>query len=236
MLGETNLLNTFASFLILIAVAQSVLTVIALVGWWRGADNVLFPGLGLVVAMPGIIVLLLVLNIAFVIAASVVKPKKEHPNKSRVEQNFNCSNDIFIGCGNGVLDLSLAKDPNKYNENTDRRLKVCINDDDLEAVSLAVFSAESGKPYDDAEHILKKRNDNRNLFQKLFPAYPMLGRINYIYEDVIFNPEEVKKLREECLKLQTSKSDSAAGLGLRKLIYACDEALKENFYLIFSAD
>ncbi|CAA9421754.1 MAG: hypothetical protein AVDCRST_MAG74-3293 [uncultured Pyrinomonadaceae bacterium] len=64
----------------------------------------------------------------------------------------------------------------------------------------------------------------------------MLGRINYIFDDYIFTPDEVGKLREECLQLKAAKPDSAADLPLRKLIHACDEALKENSYLMFSAD
>jgi hypothetical protein len=43
-------------------------------------------------------------------------------------------------------------------------------------------------------------------------------------------------LREECLSAQKGKINAAADLTLRKLIYACDEALKENFYLMFSGD
>jgi len=64
----------------------------------------------------------------------------------------------------------------------------------------------------------------------------MLGRINYIFEDYVFTPEEVEKLREECLKLTSDTSNLEADLALRKLIYACDEALKDNFYLEFTCD
>jgi uncharacterized membrane protein len=186
-----KIMNTIASLIILIAVVQSVLVVISLVGWWRGVDNVAFPGLGLIVATPAIIVLFLILNVIFVIAAAFIKPPKDSVSETRAEQDFEYPNDIFSGCGNGTLTLSLAKNPDDYDAKTDRWLYVCINDDDLEAISLMIFEVETGKPYIDAEHILKKRNDDRELFRRLFPAYPMLGRINYIFEDMVFTPEEV---------------------------------------------
>ncbi len=63
-----------------------------------------------------------------------------------------------------------------------------------------------------------------------------MADIDDMYADYVFNPEEVKMLRQECLNVQKAKINTAADLALRKLIYACDEALKENSYLMFSGD
>lgn len=237
MFGEINLLNIVASILILIAVILSALTILALVGWWRGVDNVLFPGLGLIGAMPAIIVLLLILNIAFVVAAAVVKPKKESLSESKTKQDFNYPNDIFSGCGNGTLTLLLVKDPNNYNENTDRRLKVCINKEDLAAIQDAAVSGRIDyRNLQSNEENQKAGEHNLKFFQKFASLYPMLGKIDDMYQDYVFAPEEIRNLREECLKLQAAKPNAAADLALRKFIYACDEALKDNFYLEFSSD
>ncbi len=117
-----------SSLLILIAVILCILTIASLIVWLRdGSFNILLPGLGLIVSGPALIVFLLVLTIAFVIVAAIIKPQKEFASETRLEQNFEYPNDIFGGCGNGVLDLSVTKDPNNYNPNTDRGLKVCFN-------------------------------------------------------------------------------------------------------------
>ncbi len=230
-------MNIIASILIFIAVILSVLTIFALFGWWRGVDNVLFPGIGLVAAMPLIIVFLLILNIAFVVAAAAVKPKKESAGESKSERVFDYPDDIFSGCGNGTLTLSLAEDPNNYNENTDRGLKICINDEDLAAVQDAVVSGriDYRNLQSNQEH-QKADERNREVFQKFASLYPMLGRIDDLYQDYVFAPGEIHKLREECLKLQNAKPSAAADLALRKFIYACDEASKDNFHLMFLSD
>lgn len=231
-------MNIIASFLILIAVVLTVLTCIALIGWWRGADSVLFPGFGLVAAMPAIIVFILILNIAVVVAAALIKPRQDSVTTAKIERKFEYPDDIFDGCGNGTLDLSVAKDPNNWGRNPDdHHLKVCINYNDLDSIH-EVFAPGIIKleNYKEGANYQKAIEQNRDILQKFSLKYPMLARIEDMYEDYIFNPEEVKQLREECLKMQTTKPDSAADLALRKLIYACDEALKENSYLMFSGD
>jgi len=238
-------MNIIASLLILVAVILSVLVFVTLVEWWRGFDNVLFPGLGVVAAMPAIIVLLLILNVLFVIAAAVVKPKKESVGETRNEQIFEYPDDIFSGCGNSTLTMFLAKNPNEYNADTDRGLKVCINYDDLESIydiiapsRVRYESYKEGEDYRKFEERNKKifEEKNKEIFEQAVSKFPMLGRINNIYADYIFNPEEVKMLRQECLSVKKAKISAAGDLTLRKLIYACDEALKENFYLMFSGD
>ncbi len=76
-------MNIISSILILIAIVLSFVTLLALVGWLRGGGAVLLPGLGLIVSTPALIVLLLILNIIFVVAAAFIKPRKELVNETR---------------------------------------------------------------------------------------------------------------------------------------------------------
>ncbi len=145
--------------------------------------------------------------------------------------------DIFSGCGNGVLDILAVKDFNDWSETSENRnLKVCFNQNDWEAVFVGTRQCPKWQPYIEGENVFEHKERNRKLFQQSIPDYLMLGRIFDMYEDYIFNPEEVGKLRQECLKATPLASNSAASLALRKLIYVCDEALKDKFYLEFSCD
>jgi len=82
-------MNIISSILILIAIVLSFVTLLALVGWLRGGGaSVVLPGLGLIVSTPALIVLLLILNFIFVVAAAFIKPCKESVNETRFEQRF----------------------------------------------------------------------------------------------------------------------------------------------------
>lgn len=144
--------------------------------------------------------------------------------------------DIFSGCGNGVLDVSISREIVENNDSWDaskgdRWLDVCLNDHDLETISLVIFRVATGKAYNGSDNILKLRNFDRQLFATIAPEFPMLDRINYIYADAYFTAEEVKSLREECLKLKLITKDFVADLVFRKLLYSCDEAIKVGFCL-----
>jgi hypothetical protein len=148
--------------------------------------------------------------------------------------------DIF-GSGNGVLHIAVTHEIDESGKSWDitkgdRWLNVCLDDEDLEAVSLEVFRLATGKPYDGSDNILKLRNHDRQLFARLAPEFPMLSRVNYIYEDVFFNVEEVALLRDECFNIRSVTKNSAVDLGLRKLLYSCDEALQVNLCLELSCD
>jgi hypothetical protein len=141
--------------------------------------------------------------------------------------------DIF-GFGNGTLHIAVMPSPDNWEAGRD--LNVCLSDGDLEPISLEIFRIATGKPYTGDDNIMKLRNDDRQLFARIAPEFPMLSRINYIFEDVFFNVEEVEQLRNECVKLQSITKDSAADLGLRKLLYSCEEALKDNFGVELTCD
>ena len=228
-------MNIIASIFISISITLLTLVIFVLILWmWRGG-GIFFPGFGLLVSTPAFVTLLLVLSIVLVILAAFIKPKPQSFKVSTPE--FEYPNDIFSGCGNGTLTLSLAKDPNNYNENTDRGLRVCINDEDLAAIQDAVVIGRIDyRSLQDNEDYQKADERNREVFQQFASLYPMLGKFNDMYQDYVFTPEEVKRLQEECLKLQSAKPNSSADLAVRKFIYACDETLKDDFHLMFSGD
>ncbi|MDQ3063313.1 MAG: hypothetical protein M3R14_10730 [Acidobacteriota bacterium] len=233
-------MNIISSILILIAIVLSFITLLVLIGWLRGGGgtSILLPGLGLIISTPALIVLFLILNIVVVIAAAIIKPRREFVNKTILEQKFEYPNDIFGGCGNGLFDLSIAKDPKNWGQNpNDHHLKICITYDDLDSIhdvfAPGIIKSENSERGVNHEKVVE---ENRNILQKFALKYPMLGKIEDMYEDYFFTPDEVKKLREECLQLKAAEPDSVADLALRKLIYACDEALKVNSYLMFSSD
>ena len=195
-------MNITASFLILTAVFLTILIFIALIGWWRGADSILFPGLGLVVATPAIIILFLIFNVAFVVAAALVKPRQKLVNIKNAEQKFEYPDDIFGGCGNGVLDLSVSEDLENWGRNSnDRHLKVCINYDDLESIyDFIAPNRTRYETYKEGENIqnFEERNkkifeeNNKKIFEQVASKFPMLSRIDDMYADYVFNPDEVK--------------------------------------------
>ncbi len=145
--------------------------------------------------------------------------------------------DIFSGCGNGTLDTALVQDPARWNEGAgDRYIGVCFIDEDWESIFRQVLHCSEGEPYVEGEDVHQHWERNRRLFQKSIPDYPMLGRIFDMYEDYVFTPTEVGRLRVECLKVKAMAANEAADLGLRKLIYACDEASRESLCLMFVCD
>jgi hypothetical protein len=145
--------------------------------------------------------------------------------------------DIFSGCGNGTLSIAVVRDPARWDEAAgDRHTGVCFNYEDWEFIFCDVLHCPEGEPYMQGEDVNDHWERNRRLFQQSIPEYPMLGRIFDMYEDYVFTPEEVGRLREECLRVKSIASNPSAELGLRKLIYVCDEASKESRSLRFLSD
>lgn len=68
-------MNAISSLLTLVAILISVLTIVFLIMWWRGVDAIAFPGLGLIVATPIIIVLLLIVEVVIVFLATLGKAR-----------------------------------------------------------------------------------------------------------------------------------------------------------------
>ncbi|HXG64147.1 MAG TPA: hypothetical protein VNO70_03510 [Blastocatellia bacterium] len=87
-----------------------------------------------------------------------------------------------------------------------------------------------------AEGQENSRGKYMQLFQGAIPEFPLLGRIYDLYEDVAYKHHEIMWLREECLKVQLMTSNPEAKEGLRKLILACDEAMRRNTGLYLASD
>jgi hypothetical protein len=68
------------------------------------------------------------------------------------------------------------------------------------------------------------------------PGFPMLSRITGLHWDVDFESEEVKPLREECVKLRQSTENPVARRGLEKLVVICDEASQRELAICMLCD
>lgn len=69
---------------------------------------------------------------------------------------------------------------------------------------------------------------------KIKESYPMFGRLNDIYGKFYFARHEIPLLKEECqISLEKALENQNARLALKKMIIACEEAIKQNKLLLF---
>lgn len=146
--------------------------------------------------------------------------------------------DIFSGCGNGTLDVNIQHDLDPSSGNWDeskgdRHLHICINDDDLLSIETEMFHFVVGIPSEVEDYVYKNWKDKA---AQVIAAFPMLNRFDGMYADVLYEAHEVSSLREECVKLKTFTINKSADLGLRKLIYCCDEAIKAGIGIAMWCD
>jgi hypothetical protein len=87
--------------------------------------------------------------------------------------------------------------------------------------------------YVEGDDEVELRERNRRKFERALPEYPLLARIFHMFEDYAFAPDELPKLREECLMVRSKTADREALRALRKLILASNEATKRGFSLMF---
>jgi hypothetical protein len=87
--------------------------------------------------------------------------------------------------------------------------------------------------YVEGDDVVELRERNRRKFERALPEYPLLARIFHMFEDYAFAPDELPKLREECLRVRSKTADREALRALRKLILASNEATKRGFSLMF---
>ena len=66
-------MNTISALLILVATLISLLTIGALIMWWKGLDTIALPGLGIIVTIPLVILLLLIVEVVIVLLAIFTK-------------------------------------------------------------------------------------------------------------------------------------------------------------------
>ena len=65
-------------------------------------------------------------------------------------------------------------------------------------------------------------------FANQIPQYPMLSRIQDMYEEYRFSLDEANILRSECVTAAQTCDHEPAIRTLRKLIYICDAAIEKN--------
>jgi len=61
-------------------VLVSLLILLIAIGWLMGADNLAFPGLGLIIATPMVIILLAIAEIVVVVASSILSALAKWPS------------------------------------------------------------------------------------------------------------------------------------------------------------
>lgn len=67
-------------------------------------------------------------------------------------------------------------------------------------------------------------------------GYEMFGRFWYAYDDAIYFPSEINQLRAECLKAKSKSQNPEFITAAKKILEACDNALKTNSGLYFGCD
>jgi len=116
------------------------------------------------------------------------------------------------------LDFYYLRSLGIVDQNGARALGIFINDKDLRAI----FYGGLACPKYDAHNPEASRAE----FKQHLTEYPMLFRIiEWLGVGIRYEYEEVKRLRDECLKLHSLTTHPDVLKGLRKLELACDEAL-----------
>jgi hypothetical protein len=73
-------------------------------------------------------------------------------------------------------------------------------------------------------------------FSEELPDYPLLSRIHSYLDDAIFEGDEIRQLRDECLRVKSNTSNVLALRGLDKLIHICDWARSLNLNIFLMCD
>ena len=68
-------MNAISTLLILVATLLSVLTIGALLLWWKGITSILLPGLGIILSTPVIVLLVLIVEVFIVLLATITKTR-----------------------------------------------------------------------------------------------------------------------------------------------------------------
>lgn len=149
------------------------------------------------------------------------------------------NDDLFDGFENGSLHVYLVRDPEDWRGELREDafyMELDFHGSDWDALFIDEFHFPGWDRYVEGEDINELHERNRKKFEQTIPQYPMLARIFDLYEDYRFTPEEIQRLREECLDAKSKVSNPGAIKALRKLTFACEEASKRGFNLMFICD
>jgi hypothetical protein len=138
----------------------------------------------------------------------------------------------------GDLDIHIMFDPmGEYDESKgDRYLQLKLEGQEWIAIFFDVLGCS------DIEYPINGKGSEfyieqlKNTFQQTLTDYPMLGRIYDTYQDTMFKLTEVDQLLNECKKVYGSTNNQTALNGVRKLIVACNEAIKNRMGLFLASD
>ena len=145
-------------------------------------------------------------------------------------------NDIFGKTGNGTLDFGVARSADWQNSNG-RLLNVSIWTGDFDSIYASALQSIGLEPVDtSADYNWEKFDKNLQSFASAFPQFPLLTAYQDMYKDYVLDSVELSELLNECMILQKNTLSHAADLALRKLIYGCVEALKDDGCLIMICD
>jgi hypothetical protein len=137
----------------------------------------------------------------------------------------------------GRQQLLLRLQPSgRWNESTDRRLPLFFDGTEWTGLFHDALRVQVGEPFEPGEELDEFNFRKKTKFQESLPSYPMLGRIWDTYIDVNYEPQEIYRLRDECLLVKASTSQPVALRGLEKLIAACDEAIELGLGLQMSSE
>ena len=124
-----------------------------------------------------------------------------------------------------------------WDENTDQHPHIPdLDADRWGALFFNVLNCPEADPYIPGADINDHTERFRIQFQRHLSDLPMLGRMWDFYNDAWYAPEEIERLREECLKVQAGASNTLALEGLGLLLRACDEASAARLGLLLVAD
>jgi hypothetical protein len=136
------------------------------------------------------------------------------------------------------LDVLLMRDPQgEFSlEKGDRELDVSFSDPEWGTFYYEELGALAPEPYVNGEDMGAYQQRQHQRFRESLSKYPMLSRIYDYYIDVVYLPNEVKQLLDECLPLEEKITNREALGFLNGLIYACKEALRLELGIFLRCD
>ncbi len=133
------------------------------------------------------------------------------------------------------LDFSLMRNPDEWDESTDRQTNLALDYAGWEALFFKVLGCPDTEFVEGSNSDTWREHWEAN-FCEAIPDYPLLGRISDFYRDVWYAPEELTHLRNECQSVLDKTNNKDAIEGLNALIAGCDEAQQSNLGLFLGAD
>ena len=130
------------------------------------------------------------------------------------------------------LDFFITRDPKEPDEGSCRHVGGAEKND-WDAV---FFGTPGATRYAPEEDVGAWQEEAASRFREIEADYPLLGRAADYYADTWYAPEEVARLRGECLRAKAGAENQAAAGVLSELVRACDEALGRGWGVWLACD